>query len=562
MATVHFWRFSRLYFKPTTAICMMLLLAGCSKEESTPHKKEDTEQSQAEKSDAKTVRFYLQREPLSMDPRKGGNRGSAIVLRELFEGLMRTNSKGVPSFAAASNVELSEDKCTYRFTLRPSTWSNGMPVTAYDFEYAWKSNLSPQTTTAYSYAFYCIKNARDARLGKTSLDNVGIKAEDDKTFVVTLEHPAPYFMELTSNPIYSPVCKAVAEQNANWCNDVGPDYVTNGPFVLSQWRHRSEIVLAKSATYWDAPSVAAQKMSFPVIEDPQTALNMFECGALDWAGDPFGALPLEAIPRLKEKKLLQSYHIGNADWIELNGKHPLLASAKIRNALAMAINRQDIVDHLLQGGEKPAYSILPVTLTLLKAPTFKDNDTAQAVQLMEEGLQELNLTKDNLPVLNLSFPSEPRDKMVAEAIQQQWQKTLGIKVLLKPTDRNAHLSLLSTGGFDSALVTWFTFFHDPIYNLEFLKYKTGSFNATNWEDPHYIALLDQSDAEPDIERRNELLSQAEEFLMRAMPVIPICYNTSLFVKNPKVTGESISPIGVFEWKKVDLDNGVLIVNKL
>ncbi|MBS0655078.1 MAG: peptide ABC transporter substrate-binding protein [Verrucomicrobia bacterium] len=548
-------------------ICMsMLLLAvGCNTENSSSTKDDkQTEKvkKQEVKSDAKTVKFYLQREPLSMDPRKGGNRGSAIVLRELFEGLMRINSKGIPAYAAAKDVELSEDKCTYRFTLRPSVWSNGMPVTAYDFEYAWKSNLSPQTTTCYSYAFYCIKNARQARMGDVSLDEVGIKAEDANTLVVTLEHPAPYFIELTSNPIYSPVCKAVVEKSTSWCNDVGPEYVCNGPFVLDQWKHRSEIVLAKNPSYWDAPSVAAQKISFPLIEDPQTALNMFESGCIDWAGDPFGALPLEAIPRLKTHNLLQAHQIGNADWMELNTSHPLLSSAKIRNAMAMAINRQDIADHLLQGGEKPAYSILPTTLTLLKQPTFKDNDTVVAAQLMEEGLRELNLSRDSLPVLGLSFPSETRDKLVAEAIQQQWQKALGVKVVLKPTDRNAHLNLLSTGSFDTALVSWFTFFHDPIYNLEFLKYKTGSFNSTNWEDPYYISLLDLSDEEPDTERRNALLCEAEEVLMKAMPVIPICYNTSLFVKNPKVTGEGLSPIGVFEWKRVDLESGTLIVNKL
>lgn len=504
------------------------------------------------KSKAKTVRFYLQREPFSMDPRKGSTRGSAVVLRELFEGLMRTNSEGTPSFAVARDLELSDDKCTYRFSLRPSSWSNGTPVTAYDFEYAWKSIISPQTTSSYSFLFYCIKNAREARMGKISLDEVGIKAENNHTLLITLEHPTPYFLELTAHPAYSPVCRAITEKSTTWCNEAGPEYVCNGPFVLDKWKHRSKIVLAKNSTYWDASSVAAQKITFPLIEDPQTALNMFECGAIDWVGDPFGNLPLEAVPRLKVSKQLQTHHIGHADWMKLNTKHPLLASAKIRNALAMAINRQEIVDHLLQGGEIPAYSLLPTTLTLLKKRTFEDNDIEKAVQLMEEGLQELNLNKDNLPILGLNFTSEPRDKKIAEAIQQQWQKILGIKALLKPADRNTHLSLLLSGDFDIALATWFLFFHDPICNLELLKYKSGSFNYTNWGDPHYTALLDLSAAELDIDRRNEFLSQAEELVMNAMPIIPICYNTSLFVKNPKVIGESLSPIGVFEWKKVDL----------
>lgn len=539
-----FPQYKQIYRWSAVTICVSILFAfmGCHKE-----------QPKETKSEPKTLHFYLQREPISIDPRNGGNRMSTVVLRELFEGLMRLDSKGEPTFAAARDIDISDDKCTYRFHLRPSFWSNGMPVTAHDFEYAWKSNLAPDTMTSYSYVFYFIKNAQAARLGKVGIDDVGIKAEDNHTLKVTLEHPTPYFVELTTHPVFSPVCKAIVEKNRSWSNEVGPDYVCNGPFVLDRWKHHNEIVLTKNQLYWDASSVAVQKITFPLIENAETALNLFEKGELDWVGDPFGHIPLEAISNLKKKNLLQSLPIGAANWVALNTNHPLLSSPKIRNALAMAICREEITEYLLQGGEKPAFSILPETLTCLKKPTFKDHDRELAFSLFEEGLQEANVTRDSLPVLDISHSSESRDKIIAAAIQQQWQKVLGIKVSLSPADGNSHLSRLITKNFETALVTWYTFVHDPIHNLESVKFKTGGFNVTSWEHPEYIALLDQADTETTPALRTALLSQAEELLMTQMPLIPICSNNALFIKNPKVRGESLSPVGMFEWKKIDLD---------
>ncbi len=546
--------FSKLFTKALFATCTLLVAVSSCKQQSDAR---DSDQ----KAEQKKVRLYLQSEPISMDPRKAGNRISQIAIRELFEGLMRIDSQGRPTLAVAKSYEVSEDKCTYRFHLRPATWSNGMPVTAYDFEYSWLSNLYPDAPTAYSYAFYCIKNARDARMGEVKMDEVGIKAIDESTLVVTLEHPAPYFIELTSNPLYSPVCKAVVEQNPDWHNDAGPNYVTNGPFVLSEWKHRTELVLAKNERYWDQAAVSVHALSFPIIEDPLTALNMFETGELDWVGDPFGSLPLEAIPRLKERKKLEQRPIGSVNWLEVNVRHKLLQSAKVRRAFAMAINRQELVDHLLQGGERPAYTLLPETLTFMQQPFFADNDIQTARTLFDEGVKELHLSKDALPEIMLCHSSDPREKSIAEAVQQQWEAAFGVKITLSPADWNAHLKRVASGEFDVAGLTWYTFYHDPIYNLEFLKYATASFNGTHWEHPHFIELLNRSDAAVDEAVRDELLCQAEAFLMTQMPVIPICHNTSKFCKNPKIYGESLSPIGMFELKKVDVDAGIILVNK-
>lgn len=534
----------------------MLLVAAtsCKQQQETPSPSDTGKQ--------KTVRLYLQSEPMSSDPRIAGNRFSQVVLRELFEGLMRIDAQGRPAAAVAKSYEISEDKCTYRFHLRPAMWSNGMPVTAYDFEYSWLSNLRPDSPTAYSYAFYCLKNARAAHTGEVKLEEVGVKALDANTLVVTLEHPAPYFIELTSNPLYSPVCKAVVEKNPNWHHEVGEKFICNGPFTLKDWQHRRELVLQKNDKYWDSEAVTITHITFPVIEDPLTALNMYETGELDWVGDPCGTLPLEAIQRLRETKKLITRHTGNVTWLEVNVQHPLLGSKEIRKAMAMAINRQELVEHLLQCDESPAFTCLPETLTFMEQeqPYFNDNDASTARELFNQALAKLNLSKETLPSISLSHSSDPRDKSICEAIQQQWQKVLGLNVVLTPADWNAHLHRVASGEFDVASLTWYTFYHDPIYNLEAFKYATG-YNGTHWEHPAFIELLNKSDAETNEIVRDQLLSQAEQFIIDEMPVIPVCHNTFKFCKNHQIYGETLSPIGMFELKKVDIDAGVILVNK-
>jgi oligopeptide transport system substrate-binding protein len=150
---------------------------------------------------------------------------------------------------------------------------------------------------------------------------------------------------------------------------------------------------------------------------------------------------------------------------------------------------------------------------------------------------------------------------VAEAVQQQWQQAFGIQINLSPADRNTHLKKIASGDFDVGDVNWYTFYHDPIYNLEFIKYVDAGFNGTKWQNVRYTELLDLSDVESNLAIRDEMLREAEEILINEMPCIPICYNTSKFAKNPEVYGESLSPIGMFELKKVDVDGGIILVNK-
>ncbi len=501
-----------------------------------------------------TLKLYLQAEPMSLDPRAGGDRRSQMLLRELYEGLYRIDENGLPAPALAQDLQISQDQKKYTFTLKDAKWSNGDPVTAYDFEYSWKSNLTPSFISHYPYAFFIIKNGRKARTGELSTDTIAVKAINDKILEVELEHPAPYFLELLANPLYSPVHAKTASKYPNWYKNAGSQYISNGPFTLNSWDHQAEVVLQKNKNYWDSENVKLQRITFAIIENPQTALNMYERQDIDWVGEPFGSLPLDSIPALARERRLETYQIGGIFWFLFNTNTPLLSSPKIRKALAYAIDRDEITKHLLQGGETPAYTLLPPKFSLLAKPLFRDHDTTMAKKLLREGLNDLKVSKVSLPpALVITHWSDPRDKAVAEAVQEQWQKTLGIQVQLSPCDWATYMAKVRTADFETIGSTWFTWYKDPMYNLEFIKFKDSGFNGTRWENLQYIQLLDLADNESDPDKRREYLAQAESLVIEEMPLAPVYNHTYKFVKQAYVQGVYLSPVGQLELKNAYIE---------
>ena len=221
--------------------------SGTEQSEGDTSSESGSDEGAEESGDAEQVlNVNIRTEPPSLHPGLATDTTSGAVLYQVFEGLMRINQEGVAEPAmAASEPEISDDLLTYTFTIRDdAVWSNGDPVTAHDFEYAWKWVLDPENAdTDYAYQLYVIKGAQDAKENGGSLDDVGVKALDDKTLEVTLEQPTPYFLDLTAFYTYYPVNKNVAEANPEWALEAGEDYVTNGPFLLDTWEHKNKVVL-------------------------------------------------------------------------------------------------------------------------------------------------------------------------------------------------------------------------------------------------------------------------------------------------------------------------------
>jgi oligopeptide transport system substrate-binding protein len=499
----------------------------------------------------KTVRLYLQAEPISLDPRKGGDRRTQVLTRELFEGLTRIGKNGHPELAIADSVTISEDKKIYTFHLRPALWSNGQEVSAHDFVFAWRGALDPSLGTAFCYAFFVLKNGKKAHSNECSLEEVGVRAINSKTLEVTLEHPTPYFLELAANPLFSPLCKKATKDVLNWTTAVFPEYVTNGPFILKEHVLKSHIVLERNPSYWDKEGVGSEKLSFAIVDDPTTAYSLFQNNELDWYGDPCGLIPLEIISETQSKLIKKN--VGGLYWLVTCTEKPYLASAKIRQAIASAINRQEIVQ-FIHGGEEPAMSILPPFLSMLNAPPFQDGSVQEAQKLFREGCSEIGCTPETYPTLHITHWAEPVSTVIAQALQQQLEKALGIHVTLVPTDWGTYMKKVPAGDMDIATAPWYSWVEDPMFNLDYLKFRKNGINGTCWQNEEYIYHLNEADRTIDPVQRQDHMRKAEQIAMQQLPLIPVYYITYKYLKAPNLAGEVISSVGAVEFKRLRFEH--------
>ncbi len=521
-------------------------LAGCGGQSASTPQQNNNTQATAEKSgEPQLLKMNLHSEPPSADPGIAEDSTSHAIVEATFDGLTRIGDDGKPHESVAEKIDVSDDLLTYTFHLRDSKWSNGDPVTAKDFEYAWKRALDPKTASNYAYQLYYIKNGEKANKGEAKLDDVGVKALDDKTLQVTLENPTPYFLELTAFPTYYPVDKAVVEKDPKWATEA-KTHVGNGPFKMESWEHKSKLVLVKNDNYWDKDAVKLDRIEFSMVEDENTELSMFDNGELDWAGAPLSNLPLDSVPALKQSGKMTTQPIAGTYWYKFNTEKPPFNNVKIRKAFAYAINRQAIIDNVTQTNQIPAMGAVPPSMALSTDGYFKDNDVETAKKLLQEGMKELGITK--LPPITLSFNTSENHKKIAEAIQDQWKKNLGVDVKLENKEWKVYIEDLHQGNFQIGRMGWLGDFNDPINFLELFKEKNGGNNDTRWENPKFKDLLNKSALEKDPAKRKQLLADAEKIFMDEMPVAPIYFYTDSWVKNDKVNGVIVDGLGHIDFK--------------
>jgi len=484
-------------------------------------------------------------DPQVLDPRLVRDTSSVNISHMLFEGLMRKNYTGKIAPALASSYTVSEDGKIYTFILRDSAWSDGTPLTADDFEYTWKSILDPAFPAPNAYQLYVIQGAKAAKTGEGSVEDVGVKAIDAQTLVVTLEKPLSYFLELTTTHFFSPISKTWAE-SVKGEQFVHPEtIVTNGPFKLDSWKREDTIAFVKNPLYWDHKNVKLDKINL-VISDENTALQMFERKQLDWAGSPMSMIPVDAIAALKSKGSLMITPAAGVHLFRLNTQSYPLNNLNLRKALALAIDRKSLVDHVTQSNQKPATGIVPLSFGLQARPYFEDNNVTKAWEHYQQALEELEISKDEMPALSLCYVPNERNSKIVQAVQRHWSEALGVNVKLDACESAIYFDRLGKDNYQISIGSWYGDINDPINFLEIFKFKDSSTNHTQWEDAEFISLLDQSSQESDTIQRHGLLVQAEAKLMSAMPVIPIYYPTFNYL-NRSIVGVYFSELGYVDF---------------
>ncbi|QAY67698.1 peptide ABC transporter substrate-binding protein [Paenibacillus protaetiae] len=501
-------------------------------------------------------RMNIGSEPPSLDPAQVQDNVSSTVVNGLFEGLTRKDADGKVVPGVAESWDVSEDGLTYTFHLRDSKWSNGDPVTAGDFEYAWKRaldpNLKPQPS-AYAYQLYYLKGAEDYNLNGGSVDNVGVKATDDKTLVVTLNAPTPYFDSLVGFYTYYPVHPSVKDNEA-WAADA-KTIIGNGPFKMGDWQKNNSISIVKNDNYYAADEIKFTKVTFSEVLDSATELSMYETDQLDWAGKPVGSIPTDQLETLKQthKDELTISPSANLYYYLFNTTVKPFDNVKIRKALTLAINRQDIVDNVTKEGQVPAYGLVPPGINIgdeeyrskVSGDFFKE-DVEEAKKLLAEGLQEEGLSK--MPTIKLAYNTNDAHKKIAEALAEMWRTNLGVDTSIENQEWGVFLDNRNSLNYEVARGGWGADYNDPMTFIDLFTSKSGN-NNTGFANPEYDALVKKAYSTADQAVRLQAMSDAEKILMDEMPIAPVYYYTNVYMVKPGFKGITMDYKGDIDYSR-------------
>lgn len=482
------------------------------------------------------LRTALMAEPVTFDPRLCSDTISEVILSSLFCGLTYRDRDETIHPGLAEEIFVSADLQEYRFHLKKTYWSDGSPLLAQHIANSWKSCLDPLFPCGSCNLFYSIAGAREAKQGKIPLDAVGIFPVDDYTLIIQLETPTPYFKEMLAHPVFSPVHPSLLAKPIEEKELRSGRYISCGAFRLKEFKIQQELLIEKNPFYWDAGSVKLDGVHFAIIPDANTALMMFEEKRLDWIGAPLSEISLDALPDLQKTGRLGIKSVAGTKWLEFNTEKFPFHNKNIRKALSLALNRRDLIEHIMQLQDPPALGLIPFVQknSIYKQGFYEDNARKLSQEYFALGLQELGITAEQFPTLVLSYNSSEIWKRMVQAISQQWSSTLGISVRLEGLEWKVHVAKLETKDFQIGRYGWGAQFNDPINFLELFKFKNGSNNHTNWENEEYIHNLNLSNQIADPLQRAFYLARAEEILMEANVIVPIHHISNSFLTQPNV----------------------------
>ena len=477
-------------------------------------------------------------------------------INAMIECLYRDDENDVPQPAGAETVDISDDKLVYTFHLREdATWSNGDPVVATDYEFAWQQALNPEVASDYAYMLYFIHNAEPYFNGEVEWSEVGVKVIDEYTLEVTLDNPLPYATDLFAFPTLAPI-------NQKFYEEVGADkYATdaeyfccNGMYELTEWSHNSQIVFQKREDYWNADAVGPDEIVYKIITDSQAGLNSYLSREIDYTDLDSGEVVQQAEAAGFEvgvKPARSSYYL------IVNTEDEFMSNQNLRLALAYSIDKQALVDTVYQNDNQPMTSFTPPAIygaAGADGPTFQEalleergemypasGDLEKAQEYLQAALEELGCTVDELN-LSIDCADDSLRRNCATFLQEQWRQNLGIENIAVNSMQTKQVSAnRQSGDYCMSLGGWSPDYNDAINFLD-LWVTDGGNNDSFWGNEEYDNLIAQATAEADVEVRQQYLFDAEEILAAEMPIIPLywqCQNYS-YNKDKIVDGAIIT----------------------
>jgi oligopeptide transport system substrate-binding protein len=483
-------------------LALALAWSGCSQDERQPD-----------------FAYLLGAEPETIDPGICSGQPEGRVARTLFEGLTVNDPVDLrPIPGIARSWDITPDGLVYTFHLRPALWSDGHPVTARDFEYAWERLLAPKTAARYATMLYPVENAEAYNKGTiTDPSQLGFKAPDDSTFVVTLHSPCAYFLDLCAFYTLLPVPRQTIETYGDeW---IKPEHiVTNGPFLLGEWTLNRRIRFLKNPRYWDAEHVALNVADAFTSENINANFNLYMSGVLDWIDS--GGVPLFVVPDLLKRRDFHVAPFFNTYFYRFNVTRPPFNDARVRKAFFLAMDAEAITKYVLRAGQQPAHSLIPPGIPGYTEAQLPKRDVEEAQRLLAEAGYPGG---KGFPKAEVLFNTSEAHKQIAEVLQSQWKEALGVKVDLVNQEWKVYLNSVQTLDYWMSRGGWIGDYLDPNTFLEMWTSGNGN-NRTGFADPAYDALIERAAATLDPAERMRLLHDAEDWILdKEMIILPIYY---------------------------------------
>lgn len=521
LPTLKFLKLSIVFF----LTILLLLLGSCTRRESN-----------VEKGNREQV-LYLGNgpEPQDLDPQITTGVSEINIYLALFEGLVVPDPMTLePQPGCAESWKISSDGRTWTFFLRTGLkWSNGDPLTATDFEFAYKRILNPALGAPNASMFYVIDGAEAFHSGKTSSSNsVAVNATDPLTLEIKLRYPVPYFPSLLMHPAWSPLPQKTIESHggeqkraSSWTRP--GNHVSNGPFRLKEWRINESVWVENNPFYWNREIVRLRGVRFHTIENQNTEERTFLAGQLH-ATESLAPNRAAHYVETKSPFLRQDPYLATYYYL-FNTRKPPFDDIRVRQALSAAINREALVSTTTQGGQIPAFHFTPDQTGGYTAK----NEVVENTDLARELLADAGFPQgEGFPSFNILINSSESNRMIAEVIQEMWRKNLNIRVGIENQEWKSYLASRAAGDFTVARASWVGDYDDPATFLELFKSDSGN-NYSRWNNQEYDRLIDDA-ALSSGESRHGLFQKAESILLQESPIMPVYFYVTVYLLRPEV----------------------------
>lgn len=534
-------------FAALALACLVPWLPACKKK---------TDTTAAANGGAQVLHVGNSTEPADLDPQTITGRPESDIIRTLIEGLVIMDPVTLePRPGQAERWDISPDGRVYTFHLRSGlVWSNGDPVTSADFVRSWQRMLTPALGAEYAYNLYVVAGAEDFHKGVLKdFAQTGFKAPDAHTVELTLKSPTGYFLSLLPHTSWSPVPIRTVEKfgglerkGTAWTRP--ENYVSNGPFTLKSWRQNQKIVVTRNPRYWDQARVRLEEVHFYATESADTEERMFRTGQIHVCRQ----VPLSKIDPYRAQSpspLRVEPFLGSA-YVRVNVARAHLSDVRVRRALALAVNREQLCRAILRNTKFPGYALTPPNcggFTPEKGLVRDDLPAAQKL-LAEAGFPEGR----GLPPIEVLYPTSDNGRVIMEAVQEMWRKGLGIDVRLLNQEWKVYLDSMNTCNYDVAWSAWVGDYPDAMTFLDTMTSDSGN-NRTNWKNASYDQLVDRARATPDLAARVKLYQEMETLLAREMPVLPLYVYSSVSLVSPKVRGWNPTSLDIHPLQAVYLE---------